>query len=423
MEKRNNVNEVILIDLMNMNLKIPTYQRPYEWTKKNVYTLLEDILEMYTVKKSINLGTIILYENKGSFDIVDGQQRLITLSLLLRVMSDRSDFKLLNEKILCTSISMPNIKENYKSIIDYKNRLVEYDKIDINDFINYLETKVSFYLLCAETTEESFQLFDGRNTKYKDLSPVDLLKAYHLGAMTNYSIEEKKKLLLDWNKNINSEFSIDKSVNKIDYLYNNVLFRIYNWGLNKVANEFTKNDIFLYKGYKKSNCYNYVNFYRSSNQELFQINKPFKEGESFFKMTNYYIKKYEKIIEEYDVKRIIGEDIYYDYYHQIKYTNNLYYNALLLYKDRFGKSRNNIYDKTISDYIFKWSYTHRINNKYVKFSSINYYVLHTNNNFFFECNKALDINELLPLEIENKIGEPNSEDISGTFRSKLWNKV
>ena len=116
MEKRNNVNEVILIDLMNMNLKIPTYQRPYEWTKKNVYTLLEDILEMYTVKKSINLGTIILYENKGSFDIVDGQQRLITLSLLLRVMSDRRDFKLLNEKILCTSISMPNIKENYKSI-------------------------------------------------------------------------------------------------------------------------------------------------------------------------------------------------------------------------------------------------------------------------------------------------------------------
>ena len=417
-----------LIKLLDKDLSIPKYQRPYEWGKSNVFVLLEDILDRYNDKKEedngINLGTIILYNHDGISDIVDGQQRIITLSLLLKVLENDIDLKILNQDLLCTQNSKSKIIDNYNSLRDYIDKLKEQGELNIEDFKKYIKNKVYFYILEAKTTEESFQLFDGRNTKYKDLSPVDLLKSYHLGALPfNYPKKDKAKILDEWNKNINSKFEDDHTINKIDYLYNNVLFRIYNWGLNKDATEFTKDDIFLYKGYKKNNKYNYVNFYKSFDKEIFQLNKPFKEGEGFFSMTSHYIDEYEKIISTYKIEDRIGK-YYTDNYHwQLNYVNNLYYNALLLYKDRFGKAHNNFYDKVISDYIFKWSYMHRIKNKMVKFSSINYYVLHTNNNFFFECNKALDVSELLSMEIEDKGKKPSENELLDDLRRELWNQV
>lgn len=428
-----NDNTINLEKLLDKNLKIPKYQRPYEWNKKNVYTLLEDIFDRYNDKKSkdnsINLGAIILYVENRKSNIVDGQQRIITLSLLLKSLEEKIDLKILNEEILCNTKSINNIVSNYNSLKKIIERLQKKDNLNIDEFKEYLNKKVFFYIIEAESTEESFQLFDGRNTKYKDLSPVDLLKAYHLGALTSNKIEIKKQILRQWNKNINKYFKLtdniylDKSTNKIDYLYNNVLFRINNWTLNKDATDFTKDDIYLYKGYKKDNKYNYVNHYKTLNKRILQINKPFKSGEGFFEMTNYYIKEYDKLLKTYGQHERMKDLYKEDYYEKLYYNHNLYFNALLLYKDRFGKIRNNFYDEVIDNYIFKWSYTHRIKHEMVKFSSINYYVVHKNNNFFFNCNKALDIDELLSLEIEDKGKNPSKIEMSSELRRKLWKKL
>lgn len=56
-----------------IQLKIPIYQRPYKWTAKNANK------EVYRV------GTLILHHDEDNYyNIVDGQQRIITFALLLK---------------------------------------------------------------------------------------------------------------------------------------------------------------------------------------------------------------------------------------------------------------------------------------------------------------------------------------------------
>ena len=71
-------------DLLKENLLIPDYQRPYKWTRRNVSDLLSDISVVVSSEKirQYRVGTVILRKNGDSFDVVDGQQRILTLILI-----------------------------------------------------------------------------------------------------------------------------------------------------------------------------------------------------------------------------------------------------------------------------------------------------------------------------------------------------
>ena len=70
--------------LSEKDLSIPDYQRPYKWTAQNVMSLFDDI-RMHSDKPAYRLGTVVLHNNteKSVLDIVDGQQRTLTLMLAL----------------------------------------------------------------------------------------------------------------------------------------------------------------------------------------------------------------------------------------------------------------------------------------------------------------------------------------------------
>jgi hypothetical protein len=70
------------------SLEIPPYQRDYAWTTTNVDDLFDDILEAMEMGGSHYLGTFILSAGaaKDRFKVVDGQQRLTTLTMLLDAM-------------------------------------------------------------------------------------------------------------------------------------------------------------------------------------------------------------------------------------------------------------------------------------------------------------------------------------------------
>ena len=417
---------VSLWNLLDRDLIIPSYQRPYEWNKSNVYILLDDIYNSYIANKDINLGSIILYKNSnGSFEIVDGQQRLITLSLVCKSISSiQKEIKLLDQKLLCISDTERRIIDNYKSIKDFLDRLEKYEGININSFGKYLKGKVFFYVLVSKDSNEAFQLFDGRNSKFKDLTPVDLLKAYHLGVLPkNISKTEKKHILEEWNININDNFDIDNSCNKIEFLYNNVLFNIYNWSLNKDIRNINKNDIYLYKGYcnnSDSENYSYVQYYK--NNTMFQINKPFKAGKDFFTMTNEYIKKLDYIINTYNLYYKIGFNTNL-YNYNLRFINILYYDCLLAFFDKFGNNIKSFYIDAIVDFVYKYSLLLRIKKEQVNKLILNNYVLRTKYNFFYECNNALKVEELLKLELEDIGNEPNKDKNLGEMRYSLWKKL
>ncbi|MEH2302465.1 MAG: DUF262 domain-containing protein [Nostoc sp.] len=74
---------------------IPAYQRPYAWTKDQASELLTDLLsflgdgsEAVTDTNPYFLGSIVLIKDEDApeADVVDGQQRLTTLTILLSVL-------------------------------------------------------------------------------------------------------------------------------------------------------------------------------------------------------------------------------------------------------------------------------------------------------------------------------------------------
>ena len=84
-----------------MQFYIPSYQRPYAWTKNETQQLFDDLYEAFELSNSGRdyfLGMLVLVrdpENAFRHEIVDGQQRLITLTVLYSVLFQKAgkDFK------------------------------------------------------------------------------------------------------------------------------------------------------------------------------------------------------------------------------------------------------------------------------------------------------------------------------------------
>lgn len=83
--------EGISTALKTHRFKVPEYQRSYAWEKENVEALLNDIHEAIKAKeKEYFLGSIVVTGPQDHrFEVVDGQQRLATISLLISAIKDK----------------------------------------------------------------------------------------------------------------------------------------------------------------------------------------------------------------------------------------------------------------------------------------------------------------------------------------------
>lgn len=157
-------------------LKIPDYQRIYCWEEKQVIRLLEDIQEY--AYKTYHMGSIILHKRTDGtntyYDVVDGQQRLVTLSLLLLQLG-KDD--------------MPFLNQTFES--EQAKNYIAYNKWLINNYIKGLNSfrdkciilgKLQFSVLILESNrlDLAYTFFSSANGKGKPLSDFDLLKSHHL---------------------------------------------------------------------------------------------------------------------------------------------------------------------------------------------------------------------------------------------------
>ena len=84
-----NVEMKTFIDLFDIKLTIPDFQRSYVWTNENLQKILNDFEEFISSKKDeYYMGTILLFKNKDAYEIIDGQQRITTLTILYSVIAD-----------------------------------------------------------------------------------------------------------------------------------------------------------------------------------------------------------------------------------------------------------------------------------------------------------------------------------------------
>lgn len=186
-----------LDELIQRPLAIPEYQRRYCWGPEQVALLLADIEQQFKLAEAgkpdappvpLFLGTLILHqetdETTATKDyLVDGQQRCLTLVLLLHALgqSEPAVEKLLQAQFT-DSQSQQSLAANFAHIKLY---LSTEPGIRLQAGKQELLKKLQFVVISITSIDQAFAFFDSQNTSGKRLSDFDLLKARHLRAVVS----------------------------------------------------------------------------------------------------------------------------------------------------------------------------------------------------------------------------------------------
>ncbi len=356
--------------LFEKSLRIPPYQRPYKWDTEQVESLLKDIDEAKDQNIDIPyvLGTIIVCKDKNNLDldIVDGQQRLTTLSILLYCLNEQKS--LLNQEFRHT-VSKENIKSNYNYIEKW---LKKKNLKDNDDFKKFILEKISFVLVTAPSLDDAFVFFDSQNTRGKALERHDLLKAHHLRYIKDHGVatscvkhwekigKEKGRLnkLVDtllgrvrkWsrrdygNLNVEAEFKAQRitpqneSYYRLNHYHQPPVFKEWRYIEDKVSGlEIIFRDIDALYGTKK------LRFMSDSKKYMpFQITQPLEGGEQFFWFVEKYDQIHRELFEDTDhpiseLFKGLCESLYsLSYNTGVSYIKDVFEGCMLFYYDKFG---------------------------------------------------------------------------------------
>ena len=368
------------------DLRIPSYQRPYKWNRKHIRNLFYDLRDAMG-KKEYQVGSVILHENDGYLDIVDGQQRLISISLFLHLLDDLENYKGAKQLLSAAvfgELSCYHASENYNEWENLTQLVGENQAKDICNFL--LENcSVSVITMPQERLSEAFQLFDSQNNRGKSLEPHDLLKAYHLRKQDS----EDEKIVEKW-----EQFVEDKDLS-LKELFDKHLFRMRRWsrGETGLTNKrygsylrFTEDFIDDFKGVDLNQNFPYLELYRHIENLPMSITMPIIDGSKFFE----YIESAHGTIKEH--KDFLNEELGFsdepegeeknlaypegmlNIYNSSKgrylKCHNIFLNICSLFAERFGKDE---LSKEIVETLFIWSYYPRVKSKAIYDATVGKY--------------------------------------------------
>ena len=373
-------------ELLKLDLVIPSYQRPYKWTEKNIRELILDIQKgIEDANKYPNfkyrVGTVILYQENDTkpYEIVDGQQRI--LSFLLLKLCLNPDFACSPCSLLSATFSdkvtLGNLHSNSDRIREWCSSVDDGVK---EAFDKALSEVLEVVVLTVNELSEAFQLFDSQNTRGRELYPHDLLKAYHLREI--HDKYDMQRAVLKWES---------KDPKAIRELFDNYLFPLWNWSKRRKSSRFTAAEIDLYKGIEESSGYTYA---RRANKAMpyFLLSEPLISGGDFFEMVDHYMQMLhsikQELIDNPDFARI--KDLLIDdksKVGQIKtpadldkackssstgmnHARNLFFCALLCYYDRFHN-----FDLMAVKKLFTWAMMLRVDMNHLGFDTVNRYAI------------------------------------------------
>jgi uncharacterized protein with ParB-like and HNH nuclease domain len=218
--------------------RIPPYQRPYAWTTQQVDELLDDLLTAAgnappETQSPYFLGSIVLIKGPDSplADVIDGQQRLTTLTILFSVLRDLivddRKKKEIDDLILQHGSSVRRTEDHYR--VTLRPRDAEYFQKNIqntgstsnlpkhaetdsqrNIILNALFLRNSLaqlssekqaslltfivdrcFLVIVEASDAAaaYRIFKVMNARGLDLSPTDILKSDIIGALAVHERE------------------------------------------------------------------------------------------------------------------------------------------------------------------------------------------------------------------------------------------
>jgi len=252
---------------------IPRFQRPYSWEDENILDLWNDLISSQSAEYFI--GSMVVYKkDKQQFGVVDGQQRLTTLTILLCAIRDkfleigkrdlaegihqlveRKDRTNRSQYVVKTETSFPYFQEFIQKFdekpelesnvrTEERNLKNAHDKFRslINDSVNAINRdpaktdeakqaeilarlisfrdavfnlKVIFVVLEAE--DDAYIIFETLNTRGKDLALSDLVKnhfAKHLRAKGD--VDHAK---IKWNTMLETIYNSSEDISVDTFIY------------------------------------------------------------------------------------------------------------------------------------------------------------------------------------------------------------
>lgn len=410
-------------------LAIPAYQRPYRWGAKNISDLFTD-LATHQDKSAYRLGSVVFHQRTDigeTLDIVDGQQRTLTLMLtfkaLIEVLDEescsgkgqaprfqrqdlRQQLVALKPPILSfmerehfpSQDSELNLRRNYLEL----RRLVARPEFDEQQ-IDFLLNRCQVVCFVLQDISEAFQFFDSQNARGRDLAPHDLLKAFHLREFAEHETSLKAEAVAHWEKLPSDELA------NLFALY---LYRVRQWAEGKSARYFGKGEVDLFKGVNLDRvgyfpyveslriAHHFVDDYNNQYQRKidgqrmvfpFHLDQMIINGRRFFEMAEYYQKRVAAIVAEESGPQsamLLGEVLTpiackvlstlnsYERRHRTgdRYVRAMFDCALIFYIDKFGSQGLSL----AIEKCFIWAYRCRIRQQVVQLATMDNYVLEHN---------------------------------------------
>ncbi|WP_084150457.1 DUF262 domain-containing protein [Azohydromonas australica] len=359
-----------LEDVLGQNLSIPPYQRPYRWQRHHVSQLIDDLVRNRH-KQAYRLGTVVLHQY-DTLDIVDGQQRLVTLTMLCKALSPNSAMRLtlLNHHFM-SPVAIRALQRNFALI---QHRVQQISPAERSVLRKFLVERCEVVCIKLNDIGEAFQFFDSQNARGKDLFPHDLLKAFHLREMQDDTEEAHIACVKQWEEEVRNDQN-DKSRHGLRAVLGDVLYPLRQWCAGESGSGFNREVIGVFKG---------VNLHRMQhpfveplrqvdltlNKYPFQINQPIINGRRFFEYVKHYLMLYRRlfskphpqleniieILDSYPGRNRPGDH----------YIRDLFCAALLFYYDKFGEHEL----KRAAELCFVWSYRLRMTLQRVAAESI-----------------------------------------------------
>ncbi|NAW85499.1 DUF262 domain-containing protein [Photobacterium halotolerans] len=219
----------------DFDYEIPPYQRPYAWTTEQAGELFDDLYDFYRheAEESYFLGSIVLIkeENKPHSKVIDGQQRLTTLTILIAALTSLIEDKEAREECFSyiqepgkklqgipakprlalrqrdreffastvqalkfdelieldvatlANESQANIRQNALLLRrKLESRFDDEDKII--SFGIFLMTRCFLVAVTSPSQQSAFRVFSVLNNRGLDLLPSDLIKADAIGKIS-----------------------------------------------------------------------------------------------------------------------------------------------------------------------------------------------------------------------------------------------
>lgn len=193
--------------ILKSNYVIPLYQRNFAWREEEITQLLQDIFETYCRNREQNyyIGSlVVLKRHDGRFEVIDGQQRLTTLSLIAKILG-RGGLPVLSydsrpdvEKFFEVLYSHPEKIEDLTApevfylkealrIISEVNVICGNCKLDLsqNEFKKYFMEKVFLVFVELPDDTDVASYFEIMNNRGEQLNAHEVVKAMMMAKIEN----------------------------------------------------------------------------------------------------------------------------------------------------------------------------------------------------------------------------------------------